>query len=228
MKQETYGLRLEQGHLFASLPGGDALVDTGAPRSVGDEPSSTMADVTVPLARHYMGVTVEQLRKYVGVNFSCLLGMDVLRRLDAVFDLPAGTVTFSRQPDLAVMGHTVGMRLNGVPVLTGWVRGLPRPWGVDSGAQLSYYLPVDDDLSVLPFAGKARDFFPVLGEYEVDTFRVPVTLGESQLEVKLKAAVPTKLLRRALARWGGLVGSELFVGRQVGFFPLRQTLVVGE
>jgi hypothetical protein len=83
-------------------------------------------------------------------------------------------------------------------------------------------------LSVLPYAGKGTDFFPLAGEYEVDTYRVPVTLGESNLEVKLRAAVPPRLLRRLLSQWGGLVGSELFVGRQVGFFPLRGQLVVGE
>jgi hypothetical protein len=182
----------------------------------------------VPFRPTYLGVSLRQLRKWVGVTFSGLLGLDVLSRLDAAFDLPAGTVTFSTRPDLVVDGTVVSVRNHGVPTLTGWVRGRPRPWLVDTGAQHSYFLPQEDDLSVLPHAGKAKDFFPLVGEYEVDTYRVPVTLGESNLEVKLRAAVPPRLLRRLLSQWGGLVGSELFVGRQVGLFPLRGQLVVGE
>jgi hypothetical protein len=224
---KTHRLALVKGHLFVELDDGLWLLDTGAPRSMGNGRTVTVAEVTVPLQPAYLGVSLTQLRKWVGVDFSGLLGLDVLGRLDAVLDLPAGTVTFSKRPDLAVDGTVVSVRNRGVPTLTGWVRGRPRPWLLDTGAQLSYFLPRKDDLSVLPFAGKARDFFPVVGEYTVDTYRVPVTLGESNLQVQLKAAVPPKLLRLVLSTCGGLVGSELFVGRQVGFFPLRHELVVG-
>jgi hypothetical protein len=224
----TLKLRFEKGHLLAELPDGSLwLADTGAPKSMGTGRTVTVAGVTVRLQPAYLGVSLKQLRKWVGVDFSGLLGLDVLGRLDAVFDLPAGTVTFSKKPDLAVDGTVVSVRNHGVPTLTGWVRGRPRPWLLDTGAQLSYFLPQEDDLSVLPFAGRARDFFPVVGEYTVDTYRVPVTLGESNLQLKLRAAVPPRLLRLLLSQWGGLVGSELFVGRQVGVFPLRHELVVG-
>ena len=226
----TYQLVREKDHLFVTLPDGSRqLLDTGAGYSLGAAGSVTVAGVTVPVTQRYLGASVRRLRKLVGADFSGLLGLDVLGQLDAVYDLPAGTVTFSRRPVLAVQGEAVSLRAGpfGLPLFTGWVRGRPRTWALDTGAQLSYFLPEEDDLSVFPFAGKAPDFFPLTGKYTVDTYRVPVTLGESNLEVKLKAAVPPRLLGKLLSGWGGLVGSELFVGRKVGFFPLRKQLVVG-
>lgn len=224
----TFTLRLKKQHLFVSLPDGDWLVDTGAPQSMGAGPTVTVAGVTVPVKPAYLGASLAELRQRVGVTFDGLLGMDVLGQLDTVFDVPAGTLTFSRTPELTVDGTAVSLRVPAVPMFTGWVRGRPRPWLLDTGAKLSYFTPQEDDLSVFPFAGMDDDFFPLVGPYPVETYRVPVTLGQSNLEVKLKAALPHKLVRPMLSQWGGLVGSELFVDRQVGFFPLRGQLVVGD
>jgi hypothetical protein len=226
----TYQLVREKDHLFVTLPDGSRqLLDTGAGHSLGTAGSVTVAGVTVPVTKKYLGASVRRLRKLVGADFSGLLGLDVLGQLDAVYDLPAGTVTFSRRPGLAVEGEAVSLRAEpfGLPLFTGRVRGRPRTWALDTGAQLSYFLPEEDDLSVFPFAGKAPDFFPLTGKYTVDTYRVPVTLGEASVTVSLRAAVPPRLLQRLLAGFGGLVGAELFAGRKVGFFPLQRRLVVG-
>ena len=224
----TQTLRLHKGHLFTRLSDGRlALVDTGAAQSMGDSGSVTLAGLTVPTTRRYLAATLKKLRQYVGVPFDVLLGQDVLLRLDAVYDLPNGAATFSQNPDLALEGATVNLRRNGVPTLTGWVRGRPELVGWDSGAQLSYFTPREDDQSVLPYAGKAEDFFPLVGRYTVDTYRVPVTLGESNVTMRVRAAVAPGVLRRMLGQWGVLMGSELVVGRQVGFFPLRGELTVG-
>jgi hypothetical protein len=95
----------------------------------------------------------------------------------------------------------------------------------DTGAQVSYFQ--GDCLLQYPVEGTVMDFYPGLGPFSTDSFRMPIQLGGSRY--RLQCGQLPKSLESALmvAETNGIVGSELLRGRCVGYFPRRQQLILG-
>jgi hypothetical protein len=90
------------------------------------------------------------------------------------------------------------------------------------------FFQLDEAPSGFVPAGTVVDFFPGFGRFEVDTFKGPLTIGGVTETLRFgRLPFPLDQLL-GLTGTGGIVGAELFIGRQVGFFPLRHELVVGE
>jgi len=222
----TIPLRFINDHLFFELPDGLFLVDTGAPQTLGPGETLTLAGVTVPLQRTFLGATVEAIRGFVGVPFTGLVGQDLLLQLDIVFDLPRQQATVAALPTLHVRGEPVELRGPGFPQVPVDIDGQRHQFLLDTGAQLSFF-QLDEVPGRFEPAGTVVDFFPGFGSFEVDTFKVPVTIGGVTETLRFgRLPFPLDQLL-GLTGTGGIVGAELLVGRQVGFFPLRHELVVG-
>lgn len=223
----TIPLRFIKDHLFFELPDGLFLVDTGAPQSLGPGETLTLAGVTVPLQRTYLGATPEAITQLVGVPFTGLIGQDLLLQLDIVFDLPQQQGTVAALPTLRARGEPVELRVTGFPRVPVDIGGQRHLFLLDTGAQLSFFQLDDVPAGSVP-AGRVVDFFPGFGRFEVDTFRVPVTIGGVTETLRFgRLPFPLDQLL-GLTGTGGILGAELFVGRQVGFFPLRREFVVGK
>ena len=94
----------------------------------------------------------------------------------------------------------------------------------DTGAQISYFQ--GDSLSKFPAEGTVQDFYPVIGEFSTDTFRIPIKIGRAQYPLRC-GQLPTLLgMSLMLAGTQGIIGNELLQGRVVGYFPRRRWLIL--
>lgn len=220
----TLPLCLIDGHLFLEIDDGRWLLDTGAPRSVGDGVAVEVAGTRFPLVGDYMGLTVAELSELAGVRCDDLLGADVLGRFDHLFDVPGGTLSLSADPlrhEGAVVPTESFME---IPIVTARVGGAPRRMFFDTGAQLSY-LPAEVVRSFPP-AGRAADFYPGLGRFETETHRVDLSIAGAAFTVRC-GTLP-ELLAGLLLRAGtdGILGNEILRERRVGYFPRRGEVVL--
>lgn len=71
------------------------------------------------------------------------------------------------------------------------------------------------------------DFFPGLGWFETQSFRLPVRLGDTLYQLQCGRLPPLLAASLTAADTGGIVGSELFHNRRIGYFPRRCHLVLG-
>jgi len=223
----TYPFTIDRRHLFVTLPDGEWLVDTGASQSMGRAASLTLAGRTVPLQASYLGADLDSLQDLVGRPFQGLIGQDLLLGFDIVFDAPGGQAFFDHDLDLRLTlreGARVDLsRTRGVPLIPGFVNGQRRLFWLDTGAQVAYYQR--PDLDTFPWTGTVTDFFPTMGPFQVETRGLTVTLAGEP--VTLNAGRLPARLGGMLTGVDGILGSDLFVGRRVGFFPLRGELVLG-
>jgi hypothetical protein len=217
-------LRWESGHLYATLDGRDWLLDTGAPSSFGLT-GPRLGERVHEIADSYLGLTAERLSELVGHQTSGLLGADVLGDLDVLIDVPQGEVVFS-ESQLALDGEVIPTdTFLGVPVVDAHVGGRPCHMFFDTGAQLSY---LDSGLiGDAPALGPAADFYPGLGEFEVDTHRVELQLGALAQSIRCGVLPETLAMMLRMGDAEGIVGNELLDGRRLGLFLRRGQLVFG-
>ena len=218
----TSPLHLRDGHLFLEADGAWWLLDTGAPESFG--PGLELAGETFSLPAGTLGLDPPGLSRLVGVDCAGLLGADVLGRFDVVLDVPAGTITLSTGT-LEHAGREIPLRaFMGIPIVPVRIAGRDYAMFLDTGAQFSYF--EDESIATFPSAGTATDFYPGVGEFEVDTHAVEVTLGG--IPFTLRCGNLPELLAAALMVSGvqGIVGNEVLRDRPAGYFPRRRLLVL--
>lgn len=212
------------GHLFVRVEGADWLVDTGAPASFGEPSELKIGDRTFQVADSYMGLNPATLSKYVGHPTAGIIGADVLGTFDTLFDVPGGTVSFSEQP-MELAGEEIETRLfMGIPTVEVAIAGKSHRMVFDTGAKLSYLQ--DDALTSFPSAGMATDFYPGLGQFQTETFRVDADLGASTFT--LRCGRLPELLGMALMMTGavGIVGNEVLIDLRVGLLNRMNRLII--
>ena len=71
-----------------------------------------------------------------------------------------------------------------------------------------------------------KDYFPGIGEFEVKTFHVPITLGD--LEFQLECGRLPEMLGLTLSLIGveGILGNEFFREIKLGYLPRRKQIVL--
>jgi hypothetical protein len=220
----TLPLQPRDGHVFVELDGELWLVDTGAPTSFGASSDLTILGEQYSLDRSYLGLTADTLSQFVGVQCVGLLGADVLGCFDHLFDTTGGTLTVSTA-DLPYTGQTIDLEeFMGIPIVNARVGSSEYRMFFDTGAQISYFQ--DRGLNRFPAAGRVTDFYPGLGQFEVDTYVVPVSLGSATFT--LRCGTLPGLLGATLMMAGtqGIIGNEILNNRTVGYFPRRRTMVL--
>lgn len=220
----TYPLELLDGHLFIELDGARWLIDTGAPTSFGDPGSVSIEGENLDLPRQHNGLTVQALRDFVGVTIAGLLGTDVLNLFDHVYRISDGKITLS-QSELHLDGDCATLKfLAGTPIVDIRIGGLRTPVFFDTGAQLSYLR--DDLLAGWPAAGEGTDFYPGVGEFQIQTFSVSLSLAGVPFTVRC-GALPGLLGMTVLpASVHGILSNAILHSRVVGYFPRRCSMVV--
>ncbi len=218
----NYPLQFLNGHLFMSIGNDRYLVDTGAPTSFGTGSPLTIADRPLQLGDQYLGLDAENLSRYMGVQATGLLGVDALRHFDILMDLVAGSAMLT-EGTIESDGFQVHFEaFMGIPVVVARVGGSDRRMFFDTGAQLSYLR--SDLLQDSPAAGSTDDFYPGLGSFRTDTFRVEVGLNGLTTSLRcgqLPAALDMLL---GMADTEGIIGNEILAHRRAGFFPRRRLL----
>ncbi len=219
----TLPLLFTNGHLFAGIGDEAWLLDTGSPQSFG--PSVELGGTSFPLPRGALGLDPRGLSGLVGVDCAGLLGMDVLAHFDLVLDVPAGRLELSRDR-LELPGSAVPLDvLAGIPIVSAGIGEREHRLFLDTGAQLSY-LP-GEALAPFPPAGRVADFYPGIGEFEVDTRTVEVRVGGHRFALRCGALPPVLSAALLVAAADGILGNEFLLDRPVGFFPRRRVVVIG-
>ena len=221
---QTYPLILENGHLFVALPEGSFLFDTGAPTSFGKAPQVAVDEQSFNLPPSYMGLTAVNLSTFVSRETHGILGGDILNQFDILIDVPQSRICFSKTP-LECAGEELTLEeFMAVPILQATIAGESVKMFFDTGAQISYFQ--GDSLSKFPAEGNVQDFYPGIGEFPTDTFRVPTKIGRAQYPLRC-GQLPTLLgMSLKLAGTQGIIGNELLQGRVVGYFPRRRRLIL--
>ena len=212
---------LKYGHLFLEVDNNLWLFDTGAPISFGR--SDIVLDETrFQLAPNYLGLTLEDLAEFTGVQCHGLLGGDVLGNFDHLIDATKGTVAISTgRLEHSGVGHPLD-EFMGIPTLNVQIVGRGYRMFFDTGAQISYFQ--EDSIKNFPNMGKVSDFYPGVGQFQTDTHNVPMTIGS--LQITLRCGILPGMLGKALAlaNISGIVGNQLCINRMIGYFPRRKAL----
>ncbi len=209
-----------RGHLFVEVENEHLLVDTGSP----DSWSEGWVRDLVPGLRIDADRSVledpDELRERLGVPIVGILGMDLLGRVDVVFDLPAHELTLM----LAKLPRPNGAHdlrsMMGVPVFDlpvtdeSAVQTATIPVFLDSGARYSYFSPRRIAAIRVGRVRKVEDFSAILGPMEAALYETaqqsPVEPG--RFRVPQRFAAPPRglatLLR--LAELEGVLGVEAF------------------
>ena len=177
------------GHLFVRFEGADWLIDTGAPASFGAPSGLKIGGQSFEVADSYMGLNPRTLSEYVGHPAAGIIGADVLGTFDTLFDVPGGTVSFSVEP-MEMAGEEIETRLFlGIPTVEVAIAGASHRMVFDTGAKLSYLQ--DEALGGFPPAGVSADFYPGLGPFQTQTFRVDANLGALTFTLRCGPAAGT-------------------------------------
>ena len=73
----TYPLELHDGHLIAIIDKFRVLIDTGAPCSIGRQPSCIIAGRTFQLTENFAGLDIESLVHFIGQEVDVLAGANI-------------------------------------------------------------------------------------------------------------------------------------------------------
>lgn len=217
-------LLFRESHLFIEFADELWLLDTGAPTSFGTQPTLSLAGAEFPLQKNYLGLTAATLSRFVSVDCAGLLGADVLGAFDLIFDIPNATLVVSTD-ELEFNGQAVALdEFMGIPILTARIRGANHRMFFDTGAQICYWQ--DDSLTKFPFAGEVSDFYPGVGQFQTDTYRVDLTLGKDVFTVRCGTLPGLLGMTLMMADTTGIVGNEILSNRAVGYFPRRMKLIL--
>jgi hypothetical protein len=180
-----------KGHIIATVDDQRVLIDTGAPATVTTD---------------YLGVSLDEIRKLVGIDFDVLMGMDVLQ--ECTMELTSDTIDLDAAvPDEA---DSVGVEMNEeafVPCITAKVNGRLRTMLLDTGAPVSYLRE--------PLLGKVatqrtvEDFYPLLGTFETTTYKHAVTVGDKFMELYLGALPVTACPILDALGVDGILGTDM-------------------
>jgi hypothetical protein len=219
-----YPLELQRDHLLLRLPEGCWIVDTGSPQSFGDHRTVNLVRKTFEVSPDLMGLNAKTLSELSGICVQGLIGTDILNEFDILFDVQAGEVTFSDLP-LNTEGKSFPIEfVMGVPTASIQIQSREVAMVFDTGAAFSYWQAPELD----SFSEKEirKDYFPGIGEFEVKTFHVPITLGD--LEFQLECGRLPEMLGLTLSLIGvdGILGNEFFRELKLGYLPRRKQIVL--
>ena len=149
-----YTLIPQAGQLFLSTDVGSWIIGTGSPGSFSDIANLELDGVSLTLAPTFRGLNAANLTALVGVPLTGLLGIDVLKRFDAIFDLPSSQIMLSAEP-VALDGTVVPLQdYKGLPIIEAVIGGHSSRAFLETGAKLSYW--ADASLVNYPAAGLRR------------------------------------------------------------------------
>ena len=210
-------------HLLVSIGGRHWLLDTGSPESFGDIAEVSLDGKTFAIAADYMGLTASQLSGYLGHTIAGLLGADVLNSVDVVIHVDSGIATVSNE-EIELQGEIhVMQEFMSIPIIDVKVGDQNHRMFFDTGAQISYFQ--NDSLDQFPERGVLDDFFPGMGEFQTDTYDVPMGIGSTEFLLRCGSLPGLMGMALTVAGTEGIVGNEVCVGRVIGYFARRSELV---
>ena len=217
----TYTLIHQAGQMFLTTDVGSWIIGTGSPRSFSELPTLELDGVSLNMAASFAGLSAATLSAFIGLPVTGLLGIDVLKRFDIEFDLPSSQIMLSSNP-VAWYGTVVPLQTyQGLPILDAVIGGQNARAFLETGAKLSYL--ADASLVNYPATGVFEDFYPGIGQFEVDTYRVPVEIGGRNFEIRFGVPTTQVLSMLRMAGVTAILGNEIFQNHKIGFQPRQNS-----
>lgn len=214
----VYPLKKINSHYFLEIEGGMWLVDTGAPITFGTTKALNICGEHFHFNNTYLSLTTESLSEFIGTPCSGLLGMDLLRVHDIIFDLHKGEATFTQEK---VIPAGTGITLEdfmGIPILPVEISGEQFRMFFDTGAQLSYFQ--NKGITSSTPGAEIEDFFPDVGKFITRTYQVEMRIGEKIFNL-ISGILPGLLgASLQLANVQGIIGNQIFdFVKKINFSP---------
>lgn len=210
-----------EGHIFGKLDGGLWFVDTGAPTSFGAGEFQLDGRNFRPAAS-YAGLTAESLSDLVHAPCAGLIGADILKQFDHLFDCAKGIWSICAD-ELEAEGNAIALeQFMGIPIAAAEIAGNQHRVFFDTGAQLSYLQ--SDSLGNFPRAGRTEDFYPGIGRFETETHMVEMSLGGRVFDLRCGRLPELLGATLMMAGTSGIVGNAVMMDRVSGYFPRRSRL----
>lgn len=216
-----------ENHVFAEIPEGRVLVDTGSPLSFASGGAMTFGGQTHRVPGRIGSFDAAAIGRLVTGPCVGLIGMDLLGGGDIVFDLPNGVLRV--EPDgWTAPANASFARLRtvlGTPVVAAAVNGAHVSAVFDTGAQFGYLCGASlaDGLAQ---DGDIDDYNPVLGEMHSAAWRVPVSLADVAFEHRcgLLDGLGSAMLR--MIGVSAVVGCSLLTNHMVALLGSRGRLAI--
>ena len=220
----TFQYDLIDGHIIIREGAVAYLIDTGAPLSVGKGRVLAFAGEEFEVQNNYMGVTPQELSRHIGANIDALVGADILNNFNLLID-PRSSEIFLLEGKIALSGIELGVDyFMGIPIIQAEVNGRAIRMFFDTGAKLSYLDP--EITKNCPTLGTAHDFYPGVGRFETRTFRVPVTLGNEEIDLTVGILPELLQLTLMMADTSGILGTGILSDFAIELDPHRRRLVL--
>jgi len=206
MKQ--FKLELYKGHPIVSDGENLILIDTGAPKTIHSSHNLKFCSESFDCSINYMGVTVFEISKMLGLEITTLLGADILSNYNILFDYQSKVIQFSEQEiDIKGIQQDI-LNFMGIPIVKMKVDNQDLKFFLDTGAKLSYLS--DRFTSNYVSTGKEKDFYPGVGEFQTECFEIHTFIGDHEFVVKYGNIPPFLQLTLMLGGADGIIGFDFF------------------
>lgn len=213
------------GHIIVQMNNFNYIVDTGSPFTFGrgNLVNINRRNFTVSSVG-FGGFTADSISELSGLEVDGLIGMDILIHFDIKFT--RNRITFSDKPityaDTAIELPIIEM-LTGIPIINLNIGQENRRIIFDTGAKLSY---LSEDLLVGTPFGEMEDFYPTIGTYKTNVYKIDVTI-DKQVETLTFGLLPASIrILLDMCRAKGVIGTELLNKYSIILSNSRKVLVL--
>ena len=206
-EKSTYPLKIYDNHLIASINGLQVLIDTGSPVSIGSQ-TLNLPGLTCKPQPSFMGLSISLIEEYLGHKVDLLLGTDMLNSICLNINYDDREVSFSDQPQ-SLGGQAITVeKMHNVPIITINTDGQQRRVFYDTGAKVSY---LKQSLTAgLTCTGKVKDYYPGIGKFETELYRVPLEILDEAIELDCGNLPSLIEMTLAMANCDGILGNDIF------------------
>ena len=217
-----YPCFMHDGHPVAETEQGMILLDTGVTQSFGNEPTLRLFGRNYPLASNYMGQSIEEIGKLVGIRLFALIGADVLNEFPWTLDMSRGE--FRQMPNRELcQGITIPLEyFMSIPTITGELARGPRRFFFDTCARISYLKR--EELGDIRPSGEAVDFFPGFGPFRTQIYDMQLQLVGVTLTMQFGILPPTLEGVLNLANVSGIIGASLLDQYRIHYSAADKTM----
>ncbi len=205
---KTFNLTIFDGHPIIHNNNNVILIDTGAPSTIHITDSLTFLANTYSTTTDYMGMSIAAISEQLGMNITSLMGIDILSEYHLLIDYQNNNIGFSKNK-IDLHGKEISITsIIGVPIIELVIDGKKLKFFLDTGAKLSYLSnTITNNYKSI---GTEKDFYPGVGEFETNCYKITTTIGENSFKVKYGNLPQLLQMTLMLGGTDGIMGYDFF------------------
>lgn len=219
--KRTFKIDFVEGHLLIRDNENIILVDTGSPVTMHKEGTLSF------LGREHRVLSkgVDYLSRLAGVEFTTLMGMDILSQYRVVFDYEDEEITFLTHDEAGLEGVEMALpSLMGMILVNMQIAGRQCLMALDTGAPVSY---LDDSITHgMQPVGEKEDFHPMAGRYVTPVYELEAEVGGKTFSATFGNLPTVMALQLKLLRVDGVIGYDFFKSFKVMIDAAESKLVI--